>query len=371
MTETGPTVFLADEARRRKIGSVGRPQMLVDVRIADAMGNVIEVPARARCRCAGPASRPATCGTRPQTAAAFTEDGWFRSGESARRDTDGDYYIVDRIKDMYISGGENVYPAEVEQCSTPSAVLEAAVIGVPMPVGRGRPRVPAAASGPHDRHGRLARPGAGERIAAYKIPKTSRWWPIFRAPRPGRCRSTCSGRAGHEQRHRRPLDAAPGRFDRFARLSGDDNPIHVDPAFSARTRFGRTVAHGMLLYGRVWAMIAGGPAGRPARNPVADVPGSGLRGRGAAIAERDPSGGRAGPSLCSPHAPHGARRRDGEGNPEARTAAAVSSRRPRARGMEELGQTLEERAYAHRRPGGGREHLPRLGRGGASQSWPA
>jgi acyl dehydratase len=44
-------------------------------------------------------------------------------------------------------------------------------------------------------------------------------------------------------------------FDRFATLSGDDNPIHVDPAFSARTRFGRTVSHGMLLYSRVWALI--------------------------------------------------------------------------------------------------------------------
>ncbi|WP_436637481.1 MaoC/PaaZ C-terminal domain-containing protein [Microbaculum sp. FT89] len=44
-------------------------------------------------------------------------------------------------------------------------------------------------------------------------------------------------------------------FDRFAELSGDDNPIHVDPDFSARTRFGRTVSHGMLLYSRVWALI--------------------------------------------------------------------------------------------------------------------
>lgn len=44
-------------------------------------------------------------------------------------------------------------------------------------------------------------------------------------------------------------------FDAFARVSGDDNPIHVDPDFSARTRFGRTVSHGMLLYGRVWGLI--------------------------------------------------------------------------------------------------------------------
>jgi len=44
-------------------------------------------------------------------------------------------------------------------------------------------------------------------------------------------------------------------FDRFAAVSGDNNPIHVDPAFSARTRFGRTVSHGMLLYTVLWGMI--------------------------------------------------------------------------------------------------------------------
>lgn len=44
-------------------------------------------------------------------------------------------------------------------------------------------------------------------------------------------------------------------FDAFARISGDDNPIHVDPAFAARTRFGRTVAHGMLLYSVLWALV--------------------------------------------------------------------------------------------------------------------
>ena len=45
-------------------------------------------------------------------------------------------------------------------------------------------------------------------------------------------------------------------FDRFAAISGDDNPIHVDPVFSAHTRFGRTVSHGMLIYSRVWAELA-------------------------------------------------------------------------------------------------------------------
>jgi len=44
-------------------------------------------------------------------------------------------------------------------------------------------------------------------------------------------------------------------FDLFAKVSGDNNPIHVDPAFSARTRFGRTVSHGMLLYSVLWGLI--------------------------------------------------------------------------------------------------------------------
>lgn len=57
-------------------------------------------------------------------------------------------------------------------------------------------------------------------------------------------------------------------IDRFAELSGDDNPIHVDPAFSARTSFGRTVAHGMLLYSRVWALIV---AARPSMRHVSQA----------------------------------------------------------------------------------------------------
>ena len=50
-------------------------------------------------------------------------------------------------------------------------------------------------------------------------------------------------------------------FDLFARVSGDDNPIHVDPAFSARTAFGRTVSHGMLIYAKLWGLICTERAG--------------------------------------------------------------------------------------------------------------
>lgn len=48
---------------------------------------------------------------------------------------------------------------------------------------------------------------------------------------------------------------AQADYDLFARVSGDDNPIHVDPDFSARTAFGRTVSHGMLIYAKLWGMI--------------------------------------------------------------------------------------------------------------------
>ena len=54
-------------------------------------------------------------------------------------------------------------------------------------------------------------------------------------------------------------------FDLFARVSGDDNPIHVDPEFSARTAFGKTVSHGMLIYTRLWGMVR---AARPGATAV-------------------------------------------------------------------------------------------------------
>jgi fatty-acyl-CoA synthase len=68
----------------------------------------------------------------PAASAAAFSDGWYRTGDLARCDPGGQYRIVDRLKDMYVSGGENVYPAEVEAAllSDP-AVADAAVIGVP------------------------------------------------------------------------------------------------------------------------------------------------------------------------------------------------------------------------------------------------
>ncbi len=133
MTETGPTVFLMDKDHAaKKIGSVGKPQILTDVRLTDGDGGILEGPGEGEIQFRGPNITPGYMDNPEATAATFTVDGWLKSGDVGRRDEDGYYYIVDRIKDMLISGGENVYPAEVEKVLVGHpAILEAVVIGVP------------------------------------------------------------------------------------------------------------------------------------------------------------------------------------------------------------------------------------------------
>lgn len=133
MTETGPTVFLIPKADAvHKAGSVGKPVLHTDVCIQDRNGNRL-----------GPNQVGELCirgnittgyWNRPDATAEAIVNGWLHSGDAAKYDEEGFYYIVDRWKDMYISGGENVYPAEVENVLYQHpAVAEAAVIGVPDP----------------------------------------------------------------------------------------------------------------------------------------------------------------------------------------------------------------------------------------------
>lgn len=130
MTETSPLAFCVDpQMSKIKIGSVGRTLGLNSVRLdglADGVSGRGEVQLR------GPIITPGYLDAPDLTAACYTDDGWFKTGDVAERDDDGYLFIVDRIKDMYISGGENVYPIEVEKVlNTHPAVLEAAVIGTP------------------------------------------------------------------------------------------------------------------------------------------------------------------------------------------------------------------------------------------------
>ena len=135
MTETGPTAFLADPADAwDRIGSVGRARTLCNARIVDEEGRDVADGEVGDLLFSGPGVTPGYWGDEAATRAAFTADGWLRSGDLARRDRDGFHYIVGRRKEMFISGGENVYPAEVEKVlAAHPAIAEAAVVPAPDP----------------------------------------------------------------------------------------------------------------------------------------------------------------------------------------------------------------------------------------------
>jgi fatty-acyl-CoA synthase len=132
MTETGPTAFLMDEPYvTKKIGSVGRPKLMTAARIVSRSGKEAKPGETGEMQLKGPGITPGYWNAPEATKAAFTDDGWLKTGDLAKTDADGFTYIVGRSKEMYISGGENVYPAEVENIYTKHpAVLETAIIGI-------------------------------------------------------------------------------------------------------------------------------------------------------------------------------------------------------------------------------------------------
>jgi fatty-acyl-CoA synthase len=133
LTETSPMVtFLTNEAALQKLGSAGKPPLLTDVRLAATDGSVVNEPhARGEVCVRGP-NIMAGYWQQPEATAAAIRDGWFHTGDVGYFDEQGFLYICDRVKDMVISGGENVYPAEVENVLyRHPAIAEVAVIGVP------------------------------------------------------------------------------------------------------------------------------------------------------------------------------------------------------------------------------------------------
>jgi fatty-acyl-CoA synthase len=132
MSETGPTAFLVDPGNAlTKIGSVGKSQIMVEARIASPDNAPLGIDQTGEIQFRGPGLTPGYWQREPESAALFTEDGWLKSGDIGRFDADGYCFVVGRIKEMYISGGENVYPAEIENVlAQHPAVLEAAIIGV-------------------------------------------------------------------------------------------------------------------------------------------------------------------------------------------------------------------------------------------------
>jgi fatty-acyl-CoA synthase len=174
LTESSPgALFLRAEESTRKLGSAGTPCFFTDVRVVGPDGADVAPGQTGEVIIQGPNVMKGYWQLPGATREALSEGGWLRSGDAATVDDDGFVYIVDRIKDMIISGGENIYPAEVEQVLYQHpAVADCAVIGVPDQrwgeVGRAvvalRPGTSATQEEILD--------FLGGRLARYKIPKS-------------------------------------------------------------------------------------------------------------------------------------------------------------------------------------------------------
>ena len=130
----GTSILRPDEhdlEHEEKLKSCGRPLPLIEFRIVDGDGNEVTDGEPGELLIRQPSITTGYWG-QPELTAEAVENGWYKSGDIARRDAEGLYYIVDRAKDMIVSGGENIYSAEIENVlSTHPAVGAVAAIGVP------------------------------------------------------------------------------------------------------------------------------------------------------------------------------------------------------------------------------------------------
>jgi long-chain acyl-CoA synthetase len=180
LSETSPVASF-NRIGNSKPGSIGLPIDGVEMRVVDVdgkdvpTGEVGEIAIRGHNVMSGYRNRP-------DATAEAIRDGWFHTGDMARKDEDGFYFIVDRKKDLIIRGGYNVYPREIEEVLYEHPdVLEAAVIGVPHPT-HGEEVAAAVALKP----GTSATPDelrayVKERVAAYKYPR--RVWLVDALPK--------------------------------------------------------------------------------------------------------------------------------------------------------------------------------------------
>lgn len=132
LTEAGPNTFwIPDEDARRKPGASGFPLLHIGIRIVNEEGHECTTEEVGELRIRGPHVIPGYWNN-PGATSKTIVDGWLHTGDLARYDADGCVYVVGRSKDMIISGGENIYPAEIESALLGhAAVAEAAVIGLP------------------------------------------------------------------------------------------------------------------------------------------------------------------------------------------------------------------------------------------------
>ncbi len=132
LTEYGPNVTSLHQTDAiRKMGSIGKPNFYIESKIVDDKDNPVSPGSIGEFCLKGPTCTPGYWQNQDATNAAIKE-GWFYTGDYVKQDGDGFLYVVDRKKNMYISGGENVYPAEIEKfLHTHPLINEVAIIGVP------------------------------------------------------------------------------------------------------------------------------------------------------------------------------------------------------------------------------------------------
>ncbi|MBV9496808.1 MAG: AMP-binding protein [Acidobacteria bacterium] len=132
MTEVGVNCFtMTTDESYRKAGSIGKPMLFTEVRIVDGDGRELPSGEVGEMWIRGPHVSNGYWNNGDATRAAYANDGWFKTGDLARRDDEGFFYIAGRRKEMFISGGVNVYPAEIEaELVSHPLVADAAVVPV-------------------------------------------------------------------------------------------------------------------------------------------------------------------------------------------------------------------------------------------------
>jgi fatty-acyl-CoA synthase len=171
LTESSPSGLFLRAAESNRVGSAGTPCFFTDVRVVDGEGNDVAPGEPGEVILHGPNVMTGYWGKPDATAAVLSSDGWLHTGDVAVADEDGFLYIRDRIKDVIISGGENIYPAEVEDVlHKHPAVADCAVIGVQDEKWGEVGRAIVVAKSSVDKDDLLA--FLNGQVARYKIPKS-------------------------------------------------------------------------------------------------------------------------------------------------------------------------------------------------------
>ncbi|RYY53038.1 MAG: fatty-acid--CoA ligase, partial [Comamonadaceae bacterium] len=179
MTEAAPVVcalppalHLPGEHQARRLRAAGFPTAIAEIRIVDPDGSDVPAGAPGEITVRGPSVMQGYWNKPAETAAALV-DGWLRTGDAGRFDEEGLLHVVDRIKDMIVTGGENVFSAEVENVLAQHAGVQAcAVIGVPDADWGERVHAVVVARGGHAPDAQALIAHCRERIAGYKCPRS-------------------------------------------------------------------------------------------------------------------------------------------------------------------------------------------------------